>query len=444
MFQYQRNTSWFEARASAAGQMRVAIISEAEGGLAAAGLIALGLLFLFPVLSVTASHARDGLTDWRASVLPRYRSPQLCVGLSVTLALTLLTPLLLYAAVPFSPLSLLAISFLIAATIGLLSTLPPKAAGLLAILMVAIAAFRDVRVGLDYMLLYQRPGLAASLLIISTAALAFVWTRLALLPERPVRSELAQGESLRLSTSLGWRRSPGQSFVAMPQWRRVRLWRIPTSPGILPAACAIGMVLLVVALAKLPPKDDRYSVGTAAPVAAGLAGLSLILPLGAIASEWSRRLPFIGYELTRPISRRRFVRDIASAYAMDWFSWWSCLTAGGFVAILFALNFDRREGEPLMTHAAVALLTLAFIASALMQVLLGAVLAFPLRTQSKWAVNVTAAFSLAAVCALFITLIVKARDWPASYTLTFLSVLALSAVSTSIYSYRSWLRADLA
>lgn len=412
---------------------------ERGGGVAAVALIAVMALFALPLLGVLFGAAREHVTDWRGTLLPHSRRPHLAFLAAATAAIVPLTASAFYAASPFSVPTLLAANLAIAALAGWCATLPPRGTAAVGLAAVALFALRPVRVEYETMLLHQDPTGAALALIAATLACAGVWVRLALIGESTAASRA--DDSLRLGHSLGFRRrTPDEHLAAMPLRRRVVLWRVPSSPGHLPAACATGLLALVVGLCLT--QDRRHANN--APLAFPLAGLSVIVPMAAVASQWARRLPSLGYELSRPTTRRAFVRDLGLALAADLATWWAWLTAAGLAAIAFALLYMApRDRPPYSVLTVTRTLAIALVTSLVLQFVLYAALAWVMRLQAAWAIYLLTVIGvIAAGFTLPYTLFLTSNHGPLAPAAILTSLTALGLLLTTT-AHRHWLRTDL-
>jgi hypothetical protein len=212
-------------------------------------------------------------------------------------------------------------------------------------------------------------------------------------------------------------------FSANP-WRRVRHWMLAAADG----SKWIAAVLLATFLTALPvfvgDGDEEVSVAIGAV-------MSVLLPVFCVAATWMSRRRSMGYELTRPVSRERFVREFGLAMATDLAEWWVWLTAAALVPVLV-------WGPPLRAFDVVVMIFL----SAAEQVLAFGILATLLRLRSPSASDGSIMTSIIVVVAP----IMVTTSIPRTPTLTLAIAAGVAALGAALTydAYRRWCEMDLA
>ncbi|HZZ44300.1 MAG TPA: hypothetical protein VFE58_15300 [Tepidisphaeraceae bacterium] len=290
-------------------------------------------VFAGPALMAIHGHLKTRLTDWTATLLPRYRSPHLTIAILCTITIVAFSCTLFDLAIPYSPTAMLAVGVMLAALTAWLCALPQRLAALLAIMTLAIFSFKSIDTDLTFMLMRQDSAGSAFFLTFSTLALAGAYFRLYFIGES--NSSRQQAEHLRLGAPR-LRRHGNKSLESHSLFRRIALWRVPTSSGLLPIAAGAGLFLLIVTICLMQSKSGRnYTLLPAIP----LACLSFFIPVMAVGSQWLRRLSSLGFEFTRPTTRGAFIRDLGLSLAVDWFTWWLPMTLGGFAGAVFSVDY---------------------------------------------------------------------------------------------------------
>lgn len=392
-------------------------------------------VFLGPALLSIHSHMKDRLTDWRGTVVPNYRMPHLLVGAIAVLTTVVAMTSLFYSLACFNPPALFALTFGIAAMSAWMATIPSKIAALLTLSVVSLFGLFSVRLAIASALLYHDPTAATIGLIIAILILFAAWIRLAFLRQDTV-GKLAH-QSLRLGAGAAWRRNPGRHFTNMSLRKRVQMWRVPVNSGWMPLAGGALIFLLIAGLGWW--NHDQYR--DHGIVSVPLACLSILLPVIAVSSQWMRRLPSLGYELARPVTRHAFVRELGLSLAADWLVWWFWLTLGGAAGAAFAIYWsDIIQTTPGLVLSWIYLLLGLSIA---LQILYFGVTAWVLHFQTDWTVYVTATACVVATIAAFIWFVNHFRGGSLPPTAEIVAVPAIIGIFLVGLAYKNWLAVDI-
>jgi hypothetical protein len=167
-----------------------------------------------------------------------------------------------------------------------------------------------------------------------------------------------------------------------------------------------------------------------ATVALG-AVMSVLMPIFCVTATWMSRRRSMGYELTRPVPRERFVREFGLAMAADLAEWWLWMTAAALVPLLV-------WGPPLRAADVVAMIVL----SAAEQVLAFGILATVLRLRSPHASEGSIMTSIIVVVAP----IMVTTSIPRTPALTLMIAAGVAALGAALTydAYRRWCEMDLA
>jgi len=410
----------------------------------------------FVFLSIAATgpagaigQAKSQIADARGSLVPGFRTPHVVVAFVWSLATMVLLPLLSHGAFQTPPLGMIASVAAAATAFALLAYFQSVWAVVIGMGGAGLMILDPVREVGFAMMTGQRNGMALMVLAVSTLVFAMIFYRLAILRE-------GMGEYSRILSDngyFGWGEPRGAArqqtlpltikwidrmqlaaadqrlrairnvFGATP-WRRVRHWMLAAADG----SKWIAAVLLAIFLTALPlffgGGDEEASVAIGAV-------MSVLLPVFCVTATWMSRRRSMGYELTRPVSRERFVREFGLAMATDLAEWWVWLTAAALVPVLV-------WGPPLRVPDVLAMIVL----SAAEQVLAFGILATLLRLRSPSASDGSIMTSIIVVVAP----IMVTTSIPRTPALTLAIASGVAALGTVLTydAYRRWCEMDLA
>jgi hypothetical protein len=398
------------------------------------------------VASMAGLHLRRLLSGPQSWIVPGYAGPHLVVGAVASLAIWVAVPLLQSWLCGSSP--TLGIAWHAPAGVLLALVLVwPRACLLLVAAPIAVSmlANRYPALALFFTELFkgQRPAGEAAMILVALAAYPLAATGLLLTRDRtaPYSDDLAVERSheprnrlverllaLRDAAIEGQLQGPRS-----PIWSIGR-WRVPGAVSWLEWGLQLAAVL--VAMGGVWWATGDPGAGFAVTIAA--AAVMLFIPLGL----WRYRCRALAAEFMRPVSRTTFVRQAMAAMLWD-FAMWTALAS--LVGMIPYLPLSRREPD-VWRMAYYHLVGFWAIATSLYGVALATL---RLRYWLPWMLGLFVA-SIVAVgsCLSFVEslhLRLPPHPWLGeALFLMWIAVLALPGVLLGLWTYRRWLRMEIA
>jgi hypothetical protein len=386
--------------------------------------------------AVVTTHVKAQLADVRASVIPRYRTPHLLLGILATLAVTIGCAALSLPRLQFAPAGVMALVLVASATSAWWGQLQNQAAAIAGNAIWLSILNRHVLFAVGAMLEGHNNALAAIMIALSGISFILLWVR---------QSHMHGGMGeyyRRFHPDAMWRigvptisddwfgallRPPieGRCIAAANLWARVRHLRA-TGVGRLP--WAMGAILAVTML--LLPVITGATQPMGAGALEGMLLMVMVLPPVIAIGHWARRWPSLGYESLRPVSRERFLRELGLAMALDLVEAWLVIMACTILPLtLWVPNLPRE------------LLSSGFLPlSAAVAVIIFATNAWVLRLRSG-----PLSYAMMIVSAAWPLLPILLNDIGArrSTALSVATVLLAAAIFITLDAYARWRRTDL-
>ena len=297
------------------------------------------------------AHLKEQLADVRSVLLPHFRAPHVLVAVVGIALMILFVPAALGGWLKLSPLGFAAVVMLIAALTAWLAYLQSVPATGIWIAMGLLTLSKTVRLELIDAL--DGTSHTAALVLLATgAALLFalivrmirlnedmpeygrqpitMWSlRPAMTGDRTLR--LAAAETHWLNAALAHRAYKIKRLSNIYEagfWRRVARWRIVTGPGWAPWIVGFALAIWATVMPWWEAARNR------SPVPEGVATLLPFLALPFVAFGWLRRWHSLGYELTRPGTRRGMFLEMGAAMVIDLLEAWIALVVASWIPLL--------------------------------------------------------------------------------------------------------------
>ncbi|HEX8522400.1 MAG TPA: hypothetical protein VF669_09100 [Tepidisphaeraceae bacterium] len=289
------------------------------------------------VASMTVAMLKEQMATPRLRTVPGYRSAHLMVGALLMLITVGVLPIIMARPLHAPTLAVIAIAALGSAALAWIAYWQSIFSMILCFGFLSCIGLPRVQEALTQTIAGQRVDVSIAALTAATLIFAIIWLRLALLYEesseyaragggdptfnahptaspaarRGAASEAHWTNALLQAEYRGGRRS----IYNAPLWRRVRHWRVVVGNGRASGVTAVMVATFLLALPMISGQTRATHARRSLIVSLVMITMMAVVPVAII--TWFGRWRMLGQESLRPMSRRRFLLEMALAAAAE-------------------------------------------------------------------------------------------------------------------------------